>query len=85
MNIIVADWTRTRTGVVDINSSTIIKNITILNRRQTAVTFDAVISILNITIRERTAGTAVEFYPILIGTAWSSEIKGDRRRRGAYS
>ena len=64
---------------------TIIKNITILNRRQTAVTFDAVISILNITIRERTAGTAVEFYPILIGTAWSSEIKGDRRRRGAYS
>lgn len=85
MNIIVADFLRSLiTGIVDINSGAVIKNITILNRWQTAVAFDAVISILNITIRERTAGTAVEFDPILISTARRSEIKGNLGSGGAY-
>jgi len=83
MNIIVADLTRTRTGILDINSGAVIINITILNCGQIAVAFDAVIGILDITIREHTAGTAVEFYPILMGTAGRGKIKGDRRRRGA--
>ena len=50
MNIIVADLTRTRTGIVDINSGAVIINITILNCRQIAVTFDAMIGIFNITV-----------------------------------